>query len=258
MTMVPTPYGCRNCSLVFYEGISHGPATHPNLFHYKVCRDCGWMYKKRLASYKVSHPLDGILYSRLPGFLGLNPNRNEIDVIKSAIHDDMLMLDVARIMKSLPIRKKWFSMFEYSYKKAQDTLPDNIEVMSVKSLLQACLDYDHTIERRYAETQLYELPNNGEFWKYRDDYFDLSASQQKELLFTSPKFGIKLSEELIYRESDRDSLRKEINDFFQFDGVACINCQSIGTIGYPPTNANRGTICPRCREAQIDKLLQFF
>lgn len=255
MTMVPTPYGCRNCNLVFYEGISAGPGTHPNMFHYKICRDCGWMYQKKLASYNVTHPLDGILYNRLPDFLGLNPNRNEIDVIESAIHEDMLMLDVTRIMKSLPIRKEWLSRFEYLCKEAQDTLPDNIEVMTVKSLLQACLDYDHTIEQRYAETKLYELPNNGEYWKYRDDYFDLSASQRKELLFDSPKFGIKLPEELIYQKSDRDSLRKEISAFFKFDGVACINCKSIDSIGYPPTNANREMICPRCREAQIDTLM---
>lgn len=185
MTEIPSQYGCRNCNLRFVVGVAFDPRTSPSMYHHYTCGDCGWVYQVKSTSNSISHPLSWLFYT-LPSFLNLKPNRKEMKAIKSTIHEDMLMSDVAVIMKALPIRKQWFSSFQYNYEEARKILGNHITYITVKQLLEACEKYKHTTIELYASNTILELPHNGAYWEHHEHYLSLSYEKnEKSNLYNS-------------------------------------------------------------------------
>jgi len=246
LTSVPSRYGCRNCNLTFVVGVNHGPGTHPKRYVYGVCDACGWMYRSNFRSYSLFHPLQGLYFDH-PNYLITNPKRAEIDVIKSAIHDETIMEDVAEIMKRLPIRKEWKSSFAYRYKKVQKTLTGDIPQMTVVELRIACEAYKHKDIQLYSEYQLRELPNVGNYWNNYDKYSDLSRKEQSKLKPPTSKFRKLGDKQVIYSQHSESTTFSPIHT--GFENIQCINCKSVNRIRSRSLGA-----CPRCQSTELVKL----
>lgn len=241
MTMVRSVYGCRSCNLVFFAGTSAGPSIFPDLYHYSVCRNCGLMYQLKSTSFSLIHPLDKLLF-RIPNYVPANPKRKEIDTIKANIHKDMKMKDIAQVMNKLPIRKNWLSMFNYRYKECQSVLKKDVSQMKAIELLDACVEYEHTIYKRSTTAKICEIYGSETFWESIDNDPMFIFSNKNKHIRPLPQFDIELRESLITFEAQESVPREEIRAFRNFTEVECINCNSINSIG-----SSRGN-CPRCQK----------